>query len=154
MTIRSRDAVHGDRTIGLCSHIAVVGPADGVPSSAVGQATDASTPPRSSRWAVEMPTCRTHPLRLHRPPGCNPNKGWYGNLGKNEIECGTRCRRRARRPSGRSRAALALWDMSHRNGKPCRSDAGTRCSGTGAPDLVRLWQSLEASRNGILRFVT
>jgi hypothetical protein len=47
--------------LGSAFILPVVGPADGVPSSAVGQSTDASTPPRSSRWAVEMPTVeRTH----------------------------------------------------------------------------------------------
>jgi len=133
----------------------VVGPVGGGPSSAVGRARDASTPPKSSRWGAEIPMGRTHPLRLRRPLGYGPlpNKGWCRNSGKNEIGCGNRCRHRARRSSARRRAAPALWDTSHRNGKPCRCAAGTPCSGKGKPDPAHLWQLLEASRSGIDRFV-
>src|SRR6516165_5689771 len=65
----------------------VVGPVGGGPSSAVGRATDASIPQRSSRWAVGMPMCRMHRPRHHRPLGCGPlpNKVWCRNSGKNEI---------------------------------------------------------------------
>jgi hypothetical protein len=50
----------------------VVGLAGDGPSPAASRATDASTPPRSSRWAAEMPMRRTHPLRHRRPLGCGP----------------------------------------------------------------------------------
>ena len=131
----------GDRTIGHFIHVAGGRPVGGGPSSAVGRAKDASTPPRSSRWAVKMPMCRTHPPRLRRPLGCDPlpNKGWCRNSGKNEIGCGNRCRRRARRSSGRRQDAPALWDMSHRSEKPCRCDVGTPYSGIGKPDPVHPW---------------
>ena len=107
------------------------------------------------RRAVERLTRRMPLPRPRRPLGCGPlpNKGWCRNSGKNEIGCGSRYRRRARRSSAHRRAALALWDTSHRNGKPCRYGVGMPHSGTGRPDLVHLWQLLEASRSGTARFV-
>lgn len=116
---------------------------------------DALSPPRSSRWAVERLTRRMHPPRPRRPLGCGPlpNKASCRNSDKNEIGCGSRCRHRAHRSSARRRAAPALWDTSHRNGKPCQCAAGTPCSGTGKPAPVHLWQLLEESRSGIARFV-
>jgi len=99
--------------------------------------------------------CRMHRPRHHRPLGCGPlpNREWCRNSGRNEIECGNRCRRRARRSFARRRAAPVLWDTSHRNGKPCLCAAGTPCSGKGRPDPAHRWQLLEASRSGIARFV-
>ena len=116
----------------------VVGLADGVPSSGACRATNASTAPRSSRWAGEKLTRRMPLPRPRRPLGCDPlpNRGWCHNSGKNEIGCGNRCRRRARRSSARHRAALALWDTSHRNEMQCRYGVGTPDSGTGKLDPV------------------
>jgi hypothetical protein len=99
--------------------------------------------------------CQTRPLQRHRPQGCDlpPNKAWCRNSGRNEIECDSRCRRRARKPFAHHRAVSALSDNCHRSGKQCQSDAGTPCSGTGRPDRVHPWQLLEASRSGIVRSV-
>ena len=48
------------------------------------------------------------PPRPRRPPSCGPlpNKRCCRNSGKNEIESGSRCPRRARRSFARRRAAL------------------------------------------------
>ena len=61
------------------------------------------------------------PTATPQTAGCGPlpNRGWCRNSGRNEIGCGNRCRRRARRSSACRRAAPALWDTSHRNGRPC-----------------------------------
>jgi hypothetical protein len=133
----------------------VVGLAGGAPCSVAARATHTSIPPRLSRWAAERSMCQTRPPQRRRQQdyGLLPNKGCCRNSGRNEIECDSRCRRRARRSSAHRRAAPILSDNSHRNGKKCRCGAGMPCSGTDKPDPVHLWRSPEASRSGIGRSV-
>ncbi len=104
---------------------------------------------------AERPMCQTRPQLPRRPQGCGlpPNRACCRNSGRNEIESDSRCRHRARKPSAHRRAAPALSDNWHRNGKRCQCGAGTPCSGTDRPDRVHPWQLLEASRSGIVRSV-
>ena len=117
----------------------VVDPASGALS--VDQATDRSTPPRSSQWAVEKPWCQRHLPRRRKPQGCDPlaDTEWCRNSGRNEIESGSRCRHCVRRSSAPHRAAPALSDKLRRNGKRYRCGAGTPDSGTGTPEPVHPW---------------
>ena len=111
-----------------------VGPACGDPSLPAGRAIRTSILPRSSRWAAQRPTCQTRPLRLRRQ-GCGlpPNRGCCRSSGRNEIECGSRCRHRGHRSSARRQGRPALSDSSHQNERRCRCDAGKPCSCTGTP---------------------
>jgi len=104
----------------------VVDPASGALS--VDQATDRSTPPRSSQWAVEKPWCQRHLPRRRKPQGCDPlaDTEWCRNSGRNEIESGSRCRHRVRRSSAPHRAHLLF-----------RKSCAEMESGTGAA-LARL----------------
>lgn len=105
----------------------VVDSASGARSLSVDQATDRSTPPRSSQWAVEKPWCQRHLPRRRKPQGCDPlpDTEWCRNSGRNEIESGGRCRRHARRSSTPHQAGTALSEKLRRNGKRYRCGAGT-----------------------------
>lgn len=133
----------------------VVDPAGGGPNVAANQATDASTLPRSSRWASERLTCRTPLPQSRRLPSCDllPNTTCCRNSGRNEIESDIRRQRGARRFSVRHRAVPVLSDTSHRNEKRYRCAAGTPYNGTGKPDPVHPWQLPEATRSDIARSV-
>jgi hypothetical protein len=53
--------------------------------------------------------CQTHPPRPRKPQGCGhlPNRGCCRSSGRNEIECYSHCRRRARKFSAHRLAAPA-----------------------------------------------
>ena len=133
-----------------------VGPACGDPSLPADRAMRTSIPPRSSRWAAQTRRCQKRRLRLRRQQGCGllPSTACCRSSGRNEIECGSRCRHRGHRSSVRRQAGPALSDSSLRNERRYRCDAGKPCSGTGTPDPVHLWQLLEASRNATAPFST
>src|SRR5215831_18148919 len=122
----------------------VVDPASGARSLVVDQATNRSTPPRSSRWAVES-------RRIERTNFYSADRRVAISF---PIDRGPAIRAKVKSNAitavGISLVDFLLTHQSHLLFRISRTEmesgaGGTPCNGTDKPDTVHLWQTPEAS---------